>query len=357
MHGIDIAHSDRIVLLYTVAGSVRNPDSLPLRDEDTKVAKKSLSCFHCAQRARALPVRSIIMRDLVKQFIDHIAYERGLAENTCLAYEGDLDDFIDFLSAQRAVISLADVRRGEIAAWLETQRRAGCCATTRRRRLFAVKALLAYLTAERLIPENVAESMRSPEIGVRLPCSLTERKITLLLESIGGESRRDLRDRAMLELFYACGLRVSELASLSLNDLKVDERLLRCTGKGGKSRIVPLGTGAYDALLKYLDHSRGVYAHGSPDQQRLFLTRRGGGFTRQGIFKMLVKRAREALLKEHVHPHMLRHTFATHLLANGAPVRAIQEMLGHADIATTQIYTHVNDKQITGIHARFHPRH
>jgi integrase/recombinase XerD len=299
----------------------------------------------------------MVVHELVKQFIDHIAYERGLAENTCLAYEGDLADFIVFLRAQRSVSSLAGVRRGDIAAWLEAQRKAGFCPATRRRRLFAVKALLAYLAAERLIPENIAASIRSPEIGMRLPCSLSEKNITILLESIGGESRRDLRDRAMLELFYACGLRVSELASLNLNDLKVDERLLKCTGKGGKSRIVPLGSGAYESLLRYLDGSRGAYTQGNPDQQRLFLTRRGGGFTRQGIFKMLVKRAREALLKEHVHPHMLRHTFATHLLANGAPVRAIQEMLGHADIATTQIYTHVNDKQISGIHARFHPRH
>ena len=297
------------------------------------------------------------MRDLVKQFIDHIAYERGLAENTCVAYESDLKDFIEFLEDTLSITSLTDVRRNDIVAWLNSQHKFGFSAATRRRHLFAVKAFFAFLASERIIHENIMDAVSSPAIRFRLPTSLTEKSVRTLLESISGNSPHELRDRAMLELFYACGLRVSELATLRLTDIKVDERLIKCVGKGGKGRVVPLGRDVYEALLKYLDHGRSFFARGNHDEQGLFLTQRGAVFTRQGIFKMLSMRARDAMLKEHVHPHMLRHSFATHLLANGASVRVIQEMLGHADIATTQIYTHVNDKQIKSVHARFHPRH
>jgi len=297
------------------------------------------------------------MYDLIRQFIDHIAYERGLAENTCVAYERDLLDFAGFLREKWNIDSVKDVQRSHIAAWLAAQHKAGSRATSRRRHLFAVKAFFSFLVAERFVSENITSLIVSPETGRTLPHSLSEEDISQLLNSIQGRSPHDLRDRAILELFYACGLRVSELTTLRMNDIKVDERLLKCTGKGGKSRIVPLGTGAYNALLNYFDSGRERFARGNVSEQRVFLTQQGKPFTRQGIFKMLSKRAREALLKEHVHPHMLRHSFATHLLANGAPVRVIQEMLGHADIATTQIYTHVNDKQIKSIHSRFHPRH
>lgn len=297
------------------------------------------------------------MRDLVQQFIDHIAYERGLAENTCVAYESDLLEFVHFLAETQKISSFSDVSRSDISAWLDVQHKAGLRAATRRRHLMAVKGLFAYLTAEKILQENITEIIAAPEIGRQLPHSLTEDDIERLFSSVDGRSPHDLRDRAILELFYACGLRVSELTGLNLGDIKVDERLVKCTGKGGKSRIVPLGTGAYDALLQYLDFGRERFVRGNVSELRIFLTQRGGPFTRQGIFKMLAKRAKEALLKSSVHPHMLRHSFATHLLANGAPVRVIQEMLGHADISTTQIYTHVNDKQIKSIHNRFHPRH
>ena len=296
------------------------------------------------------------MRDLVQQFVDHIAYERGLAENTCMAYEHDLLGFISFLENSCEIYEVEDVQRSHVAAWLDQQHKAGTQASTRRRRLFAVKAFFSFLVAERLVAENISASIISPETGRKLPHTLSEDDVSSLLNSINGSSPYDVRDRAILELFYACGLRVSELTSLKMNDVKVDEKLVKCTGKGGKSRIVPLGTGAYNALLNYLDHGRERFARGNASEMGLFLTQRGAPFTRQGIFKMLAKRAKEALLKEHVHPHMLRHSFATHLLANGAPVRVIQEMLGHADIATTQVYTHVNDKLIKSIHSRFHPR-
>ncbi|MFO7936171.1 MAG: site-specific tyrosine recombinase XerD [Kiritimatiellia bacterium] len=297
------------------------------------------------------------MRDLIRQFIDYVAYERGLAENTCLAYESDLLDFITYLGDKWCINRIEDVQRSHVASWLAAQRKAGSRAVSRRRHLFAVKAFFTFLVAERILAENITTQIVSPEFGRRLPHCLTEENISRLLNSVNGSSPHEVRDRAILELFYACGLRVSELIMLRMNDIKVDERLLKCTGKGGKSRIVPLGTGAYNALLAYFDLGRERFARGNTSQLHVFLTQRGKPFTRQGIFKMLAQRAKQALLKEHVHPHMLRHSFATHLLANGAPVRVIQEMLGHADIATTQIYTHVNDRQIKSVHTRFHPRH
>jgi len=297
------------------------------------------------------------MHDLVQQFIDHIAYERGLAENTCVAYKQDLIAFLLFLETERRVSLIKDVKRSDIAAYLEFKHSSGAKVSTRRRHLFAIKTFFAYLVAERVLSDNITGVILSPETGRRLPHTLTEKNIEQLLASVAGKSPHELRDRSMLELFYACGLRVSELGSLRVNDIKIDERLLKCTGKGGKSRIVPLGRRALTALLEYLDHGRERFVKGNVMEQGLYLTQQGAPFTRQGIYKMLVQRAQAALLKEHVHPHMLRHSFATHLLANGAPVRVIQEMLGHVDIATTQIYTHVNHKQIKSIHQRFHPRH
>ena len=297
------------------------------------------------------------MRDLVKQFIDHIAYERGLAENTCVAYELDLISFISFLENERLIFSVKEVRRTDIAAYLELQRRGGFKISSRRRHLFAIKTFFAFLTAERITAENITDMIASPGAGRNLPRALSETDVERLLTSVAGNTPFDLRDRSMLELFYACGLRVSELGSLRVNDIKVDERLVKCLGKGGKSRVVPLGSSACKTLLKYMDFGRDHFSKGNTSEQGLYLTQLGRPFTRQGIFKMLVKRAQEALIKEHIYPHMLRHSFATHLLANGAPVRVIQEMLGHSDISTTQIYTHVNDKQIKNIHERFHPRH
>lgn len=297
------------------------------------------------------------MRALVQQFIDHIAYERGLSENTCLAYERDLLSFITFLENEQLVSSIKDVRRVDIAAYLEFKRRGGFKISSRRRHLFAIKTFFSFLTAERVVAENITEMIVSPGIGRTLPRALSEKDIETLLNSISGNTPHSLRDRSMLELFYACGLRVSELGSLRINDIKFDEHLVKCLGKGGKSRIVPLGSRAYESLLNYLDSGRERFSKGNSSEQGLFLTQRGHPFTRQGIVFMLVKRAQDALMKERVYPHMLRHSFATHLLANGAPVRVIQEMLGHADISTTQIYTHVNDKQIKKVHESFHPRH
>jgi len=297
------------------------------------------------------------MRGLIAQFIDHIAYERGLSSNTCSAYEADLLAFAAFLEGECGAVPIGAVTREHIAAFLDAQRQRRMSVRTLARRLVALKVFFAYLFSEGLIRENVAEVMETPNKGRQLPRTLSEAEIVRLLESVSGSSARDVRDRSMLELFYACGLRVSEVVALRLGDVRFEEGVVRCIGKGDKQRVVPIGGEARLRLERYVSESRPAFAKGRPDEPCLFLTRLGKAFTRQGIFAMLVQRARAAGIASELSPHVLRHCFASHLLAHGANIRAIQEMLGHADIATTQIYTHLDCGQAVDTHARFHPRH
>ncbi|HOE61271.1 MAG TPA: tyrosine recombinase [Kiritimatiellia bacterium] len=296
------------------------------------------------------------MRDTVALYLDHLACERGLAANTRAAYARDLAAFGAFLE-DRGITAAGAVTREQVLAFLDSQARLKLSPATRGRRLVALKGFFAFLRAEGIVSSEVTEGMSGPAKGLRLPHTLSEEEIVRLVESVRGTSVYDLRDRAMLELFYACGLRVSEGISLRVEDLRFDESVVWCIGKGDKQRAVPLGSSARQALERYLDGSRPWFARNAAAERHLFLTRLGAPFTRQGVFDMLVKRARAAGVGEAFSPHVLRHCFASHLLAHGAPLRAIQEMLGHADIATTQIYTHIDEGQVVRTHARFHPRH
>ncbi len=297
------------------------------------------------------------MRGQIAHFLDHIAYERGLSANTRAAYETDLAAFAASLQAQGGVAVFNQVTRDHIAAFLAEQRRKRMSAATLARRLVAIKVFFAFLCAEGLVTENVTEVMDSPRKGLVLPHTLSEAQVARLLESVSGARPHDVRDRCMLELFYACGMRVSEVTALRVSDVRLADGVVRCVGKGDKQRVIPLGGEARRWLELYLSQARSVFARGCEAEQGLFLTQRGAPFTRQGVFDMLVKRARAAQLGENLSPHVLRHCFASHLLAHGAHVRAIQEMLGHADIATTQVYTHVDSEHISRTHALFHPRH
>lgn len=296
------------------------------------------------------------MREWINQFLDHIAFERGLSANTRDAYAADLSAFWTFLS-RAGVADFGAVTRDHIAAFLSDQRRKGMCPTTTARRLVAIRIFFAFLSGEGHIRENVTESMGSPRKGRVLPRTLSEEEVARLLASVSGAGPLDIRDRCMLELFYACGLRVSEVTALRVGDLRAGENVLRCVGKGDKQRLIPLGGEARRWLASYVSEVRPVLLQGNAEERALFLTRRGTPFTRQGVFVMLAKRARAARLDAPLSPHVLRHCFASHLLAHGANVRAIQEMLGHADIATTQIYTHVDAGHVSRTHASFHPRH
>jgi integrase/recombinase XerD len=295
------------------------------------------------------------MKDLIAQFLDHVAFERGLAANTRAAYAADLELFATFLAA-RGVHLFNQVMRKHIVEFLTDQRRQGMAVATMARRLVAVKVLFGYLQREGLLDRNVTEAMNSPKLWRTLPEILAPTEVGRLVDAAAGDKAQATRDHAILELFYGCGLRVSEVATIRVADVQFEGGFVRCTGKGDKQRVVPMGQAASSSIRRYLDKVRPRWAKKHPGVDRLFLSQQGKGFTRQGLYKLIVHYAREAGLGGRVSPHTLRHCFASHLLANGAQLRAIQEMLGHASIATTQIYTHVDQDRLVAVHRKFHPR-
>jgi integrase/recombinase XerD len=292
-----------------------------------------------------------VLRD---QFLDYLSLERGLSANTRAAYADDLTRFLDFLRG-RSLRSLSAVTRKHILDFLMAEKARGQASRSLARRLVAIKVFLRYLHQEGLLDANAAEDMESPRLWKVLPDTLTLKEVDALLNAPGKTNRYAERDRAILETLYGTGLRVSELAGLNLADIRFDDGYLRCLGKGNKERVVPLGRSAQDRIIKYRDAVRPRLDR-SGDGKPLFLTVRGRRFSRKSLWKMIKQYARQAGIAKNIKPHTLRHSFATHLLANGAPLRVIQEMLGHADIATTQVYTHVDSSRLKGVHAKFHPR-
>lgn len=294
------------------------------------------------------------MNAQIAQFLDHLVYARGLAENTRRAYGDDLAAFGRHLAA--AGIDAPDrIERHHILAFLASQKADGLAVATLARRLVAIKVFLGWLRDEGLLEENVADAMLAPHTWRTLPEVLSPAQVERLIGAATGAGPLARRDRAILELFYACGLRASELAGLRLEDVHFDAGFIRCTGKGNRQRVIPLGGAAEAALRQYLAEARPRLA-GERASPALFLSRRAAALTRQTLWRLIVRYARAAGLPGRVTPHLLRHCFASHLLANGAQLRAIQEMLGHADIATTQIYTHVDAGRLLAVHRRFHPR-
>ena len=294
------------------------------------------------------------MRALLDQFLDYVSLERGLSPNTRAAYADDIGRFLDW-AAERGVRSVNDVTRRQILDHLLAEKARGLAANSLSRHLVALKVFFRYLAQEGLLGVNVAETMDSPKIWKMLPSVLTLKEIDRLFAAPDIKTPLGLRNRAILELFYASGLRVSELAGLQLGDLHLEEHFLRCTGKGRKERVVPVGGEAGKWMQRYLEEIRPRHAPG-PHEQAVFLSRRGGPLSRKTLWDLIKKCARDAGIAKPITPHTLRHSFASHLLANGAPLRIIQEMLGHADIATTQIYTHVDPDRLKGVHRQFHPR-
>ncbi|MBU1692378.1 MAG: site-specific tyrosine recombinase XerD [Verrucomicrobia bacterium] len=295
------------------------------------------------------------MQALVDQFLDYLSLERGLSENTRLAYGADLKAFLDYLQQCR-ISSVNDVRRPMVLDFLMDQKDRGLQANSIARRMVAVKVFFRYLQQEGLLRQNITESMETPRLWKILPDTLSVKEVERLLEAARKRGRHRLRDGAILETLYGTGLRISELAKLTLDDLHFDAGYLRCLGKGRKERVVPLGGAAAVALRAYLAEQRPWLARRDATERGLFLTTRGRPFSRKTLWRLIRNAARSAGLQKPVTPQTLRHSFASHLLANGAPLRVIQEMLGHSDIATTQIYTHVDSSRLKHIHSRFHPR-
>lgn len=287
-------------------------------------------------------------------FLDYVILERGLSARTREAYAGDLILFDTFL-AQRGITSANDVSRDDIVDFLMAERDRGLSVNSISRRLVAIKVYFAFLQRESLLGKNVAEVMESPRLWKVLPSLLSQREVERLLAAPQGNTRYAIRDRAILEMLYATGMRVSELCNLKLDDLHYDEGYIRCVGKGSKVRVVPFGASAEKTLQIYMTESRPLFEIAGASRY-IFLTYRGNLFSRQHMWKIVKDYARKACIDKTVSPHTLRHSFASHLLANGAPLRVIQEMLGHADIATTQVYTHIDQNRLKSIHHQFHPR-
>jgi integrase/recombinase XerD len=300
-------------------------------------------------RVGGLPVHALL--DL---FLDYVMLERGLSDCTLEAYRLDLGRFLSALST-RGITSINAVTREHVTDFLVAERARGLSVASVARDLVVIKVFFAFLYREQLLPLNVTDVMDSPRLWQALPTVLSEREVGSLLEAPNLNSSYGLRDRAMLELFYACGLRVSELCALTLDAVQLDESYLRALGKGGKVRIVPIGEAALRYLSRYLEEVREGLLKGAASRY-LFVTRRGGPFSRKSVWSMVKRYSDRAGITKNVSPHTLRHSFASHLLANGAPLRVIQELLGHADIATTQLYTHVDQNRLHQVHRQFHPR-
>jgi integrase/recombinase XerD len=294
------------------------------------------------------------MSELIEQFLDYLSVEKGLSTNTITSYRLDLKKFSAYLHG-RGIKSADKVTKHDISKYLYYLKDKSLSSGSISRNLVAIKMFYRFLVAERLAKENPAGLIESPRLVRTLPEVLGTGEIVKMLEVPDKRDILGLRDRAVMELMYATGMRVSEVVDLMLEGLNIDVGFIRCTGKGGKERIVPIGRDAQTALSRYLAKSRPKLSRRAEDRH-LFLSRFGKKVSRQSFWKMLKKYARTAGIKKRITPHMLRHSFATHLLEKGADLRSVQEMLGHADISTTQIYTHINKARLKGIHKRFHPR-
>ncbi len=287
-------------------------------------------------------------------FLVHVRVEKGLSANTVEGYGHDLRGYLDHLAAA-GVARWAEVTRRHVQDHLAGLVGRGLSPRSQARALSAIRTFHRLLVAEKLTPTDPADEVDSPRRERKLPRPLSPEECARLLVTPDPRTAAGRRDRAMLELLYATGLRVSELVGLTLNDVNLETRVLVARGKGNKERLVPVGAPAAESIRAYLGGARELLLKGrrSPD---LFVTSRGGRMTRHGFARLLVRHGRAAGIGRAISPHKLRHSFATHLLAGGADLRAVQAMLGHADVATTQIYTHVDTTQARRLYDRFHPR-
>jgi integrase/recombinase XerD len=291
--------------------------------------------------------------EALDRWLAQLKVERNLSPHTIAAYARDLTQLFSHLERD-GITRPAEVTAAHVTSFLLARARGGVSSRSRARALSAVRGFFRFLREERELDADPTEIVASPRLARRLPEVLGEGDVERLLAAPDRATPRGLRDAAMIEVVYATGLRVSELVKLRVEDLDLAQGCVRATGKGRKQRLVPLGEVAAELLSRYLAEARPTFtrAPGGP----LFVTRLGGGMTRQGVWKLLGAYARAAGIRARVHPHRLRHSFATHLLAHGADLRAVQAMLGHADISTTEIYTHVSRARLIELYKKHHPR-
>lgn len=295
-----------------------------------------------------------LLDPLVERYLSQLRVEGGLASNTLESYRRDLTRLQGFL-AQHQLRMGASISPQIVVSLLASLKQARLANSTVARMLSAMRGWFRFLDREAIAEGNPLRDLATARRPVRLPRTLTRQEVDALLDLPARPHPEDYRDRAMLELLYAAGLRVTELVELCVLQIDLNVGCLRIMGKGSKERIVPMGQAARDLLAEYLDHVRPTLLKGRPSRA-LFVSRRGQAITRQAFWKLLRQRAQRAGITKPISPHMLRHSFATHLLEGGADLRAVQTMLGHADITTTQIYTHVERSRLTQVHRRHFPR-
>lgn len=294
------------------------------------------------------------MDELLIKYIEFLSVERGLSKNTINSYRRDLKSYIGYLKMQR-INDINCITRTVIVSYLILMQKKGKASSSISRACAAIKSFHHFLVMERLAERDPTINLDAPKLEHRLPRVLTLDEVEQLLNQPDISTVWGIRDKTMLELLYATGIRVSELIIIKVEDINIEMGYLRCFGKGARERIVPIGSVAIKYLEKYINDVRPLLLK-KQDEKILFLNHLGKGLTRQGFWKIIRKYAQKAGILKNITPHTLRHSFATHLLENGADLRSVQEMLGHADISTTQIYTHITKSRIKEVYDRTHPR-
>jgi len=294
------------------------------------------------------------VRIILDEFLIYLSSEKGLSKNTIASYRHDINKFILYLESHK-IDSFNNVHRNDIVDFIMDLKQNGLSTPSIARNIVSIKLIFRFMMRERLIATDITGTLDSPKMWKTLPDTLSEEEVLKILNGPNTKKPKGIRDKAILELMYATGMRVSEVVHLKVTDVNLDVGFLKCLGKGSKERIVPVGSKAIKYVIEYLNKVR-------PQMRKelitteLFLTRLGKGFSRQSIWNMVKGYTCSVGITKNVTPHTLRHSFATHLLSNGAELRMVQEMLGHADISTTQIYTHVDKNRLKSIHREFHPR-
>jgi integrase/recombinase XerD len=294
------------------------------------------------------------MKELIDSFLDYLSVERALAKNTILAYRADLNLYLDFID-KRGIVVFSKATKNDIVEFMLFQKEQGISPVSISRRLAAIRMFHRFLARERVLKSDPTTLIDSPKLWKKVPDTLSLNEVEALISQPDVRNQQGARDKAILETLYATGMRVSELSNLKTDNVNSDIGFLRCIGKGNKERIIPLGKKAIHSIKRYLEFSRQHFLK-QKKSEYLFIGRSGARLSRQSIWKLIKRYAAEAKIKKSIKVHTLRHSFATHLLERGADLRSVQEMLGHSNISTTQIYTHIDKERLKTIHKMFHPR-
>ena len=295
------------------------------------------------------------MKAFLKEYLSRLKLEINLSDNTVTSYKNDISSLINFLES-KGLSDFSETKFTHLNIFFQSLVKLGLSTRTSARYFSSIKGFFRFLITNGYIEENPMERISAPKLSKKLPLVLSINEIENILEQPKTNVKLGLRDKAILETLYACGVRVSEIANMKLSDLFFDEEMIRVFGKGSKERFIPIGKSAISWNGNYLKNSRPLLIKKMRSENYLFLNSRGTRLSRMGIWKIVEKYVKQANIKKEVHPHTFRHSFATHLLEGGADLRAVQEMLGHADISTTQIYTHIDREYIKQVHKEFHPR-